>query len=153
MKKEFQSIFSLDRLQNSSRPYKRRKIVGRGPGSKRGKTCGRGVKGMGARSGYKTRAGKESGAIPLYRRVPIRGFSQERFAKKLDVINLDRIDALYNDNEIVSMETLKEKGYLRGFSNGVKVLGKGEITKKLSFKVDAFSKSAKEKLSQAGINV
>lgn len=146
-------IISLDNLHNTSRPHRRRKIVGRGPGSKRGKTCGRGVKGMGSRSGYKIRAGKEGGGVPLFRRIPTRGFTRGRFLKKLDVVNLDTIDLLFKDNEVVSMETLREKGYIRGPSFGIKVLGIGALTKKVKFEVDAFSSSAKEKLSQLGINV
>lgn len=146
-------IIRLESLENTSRPFKRRKIVGRGPGSKRGKTSGRGVKGMGSRSGYKIRAGKEGGGIPLWRRIPCRGFSQERFARRLDTINLECIEEIYKDNEIVSMETLREKGYIRGESYGVKVLGNGTLTKKVSFQVDAFSAQAKEKLLAGGFNV
>jgi large subunit ribosomal protein L15 len=132
----------LNSLQNISRPYKRRIIVGRGPGSKRGKTCRRGQKGMGARSGYQTRQGWEGGGVPLFKRLPTRGFSNARFSCKLDVINLSQIDKLY-----------KEKRFLKGCSHGIKVLGEGTLTKKVSFQVEALSQSAKEKLEKAGISI
>ncbi len=143
----------LENLKNVTRPYKRRIIVGRGPGSKRGKTCRRGQKGMGSRSGYQTREGYEGGGVPLFKRLPTRGFSNARFARRLDVVNLDQVDQMYVEGETVSLETLKEKGYLSGPSHGVKILGNGTLTKKLSFNVEAFSKSAKEKLQKAGISI
>ncbi len=141
----------LESLSNTSRPKKRRKLLGRGPGSKRGKTSGRGEKGMGARSGYKTRLGYVGGGVPLHKRVPTRGFSNARFACKLDVINLAQIETLYNDGETVSLETLREKGFIKGQSNGIKVLANGTLSKKVSFKVEGFSDGAKEKLKEAGI--
>lgn len=146
-------IIQLDQLKNSTRPYKRRKLLGRGPGSGSGKTSGRGVKGAGSRSGYKIRAGKEGGGVPLFRRVPTRGFSNARFAKKLDCVNLDKIDLLYKEGEVVSLESLKEKGFIRGKSHGIKVLGKGTLTKKLIFQVDAISASAQEKMRSVGIQI
>lgn len=144
--KETLGPIKLEQLSNSTRPYKRRKLLGRGPGSGSGKTSGRGVKGAGSRSGYRVRAGKEGGGVPLFRRVPTRGFSNARFAKKLDCINLDKIDALYKEGEVVSLETLIEKGCFSARSHGVKVLGKGSLTKKLNFQVESFSASAKKKL-------
>lgn len=142
----------LDTLKNTTRPYKRRKIVGRGPGSKRGKTSGRGQKGMGARSGYQTRQGYVGGGVPLHKRVPTRGFSNARFACKLDVVNLGQIDVMYSDGETVSLETLREKGFIKGQSNGIKVLADGKLSKNVSFQVEAFSTGAKEKLKEAGIS-
>jgi len=146
-------IMKLESLQNVSRPYKRRIVVGRGPGSRRGKTCRRGQKGMGARSGYQTRQGWEGGGVPLFKRLPTRGFSNARFSCKLDVINLSQIDKLYKNGETVSLETLKEKGFLKGCSHGIKVLGDGTLTKKVTFQVEALSQSAKEKLQKAGISI
>ncbi|MCC5832098.1 MAG: 50S ribosomal protein L15 [Chlamydiales bacterium] len=142
----------LESLKNLTRPYKRRKIVGRGPGSKRGKTCGRGEKGMGARSGYQTRQGYIGGGVPLHKRVPTRGFSNARFARKFDVVNLGQIEAMYNDGETVSLETLKEKGFIKGQSNGIKVLADGKLSKRVSFQVEAFSTGAKQKLKEAGVS-
>ena len=130
----------LESLYNASRPYKRRIIVGRGPGSRRGKTSRRGQKGMGARSGYQTRQGWEGGGVPLFKRLPTRGFSNARFACKLDVINLSQIDKMYKNGETVSLETLKEKGFLKGRSHGIKVLGEGTLTKKWLFKLKPLAK-------------
>ncbi|MCH9627630.1 MAG: 50S ribosomal protein L15 [Chlamydiales bacterium] len=141
----------LESLSNCSRESKKRKLLGRGTGSKRGKTCGRGHKGMGARSGYKTRLGYVGGGVPLHKRVPTRGFSNARFARKLDVINLDQIEAVYQDGEVVNLESLKSKGFLSGQSNGVKVLANGKLSKKVTFQVEAFSKGALDKLKEAGI--
>lgn len=143
----------LETLSNTSRPKKRRKLLGRGPGSKRGKTCCRGQKGEGARSGYKRRMGYEGGGVPLHKRVPTRGFSNARFACKLDVINLGQIDVVYKDGETVSLESLREKGFIKGKSNGIKVLAAGKLSKKITFKVEAFSEMAKEKLKEAGISI
>jgi len=142
----------LQSLSNVSRGWKRRKLLGRGPGSKRGKTCGRGQKGMGARSGCKKRLGYIGGGVPLHKRVPTRGFSNARFACKLDVINLAQIDVIYKDGETVSLESLREKGFLKGRSNGIKVLANGTLSKKVTFQVEGFSEGAKEKLKEVGIS-
>lgn len=145
--------YKLENLRNTTRPYKRRLVVGRGPGSGRGKTSARGQKGMGARSGYQTRQGYEGGGVPLFKRLPTRGFTRGRFLRKLDVINLEQIEKLYQNGETVSLESLREKKYIKGISHGVKVLGVGTLTKKVKFQVEAVSESAKEKLKQAGISI
>lgn len=144
---------SLNNLQNTTRPFKRHVVVGRGPGSRRGKTACRGQKGMKARAGYKTRQGYEGGGVPLFKRLPTRGFTRGRFLRRLDVINLDQIDKLYREGEIVSLETLREKKYIKGDSYGVKVLGNGTLTKKVTFQVEALSECAKDKLKQVGIQI
>lgn len=143
----------LDELKNTSRPFKKRKLLGRGPGCKHGKTCGRGHKGAGSRSGYKARHGKEGGGVPLHKRTPTRGFSNEFFKKRFDVINLGQIETIYNEGEVVSLESLREKGYITGHSYGVKVLSEGELKKKVSFQVEAMSEGAKAKLQQAGFAI
>lgn len=143
----------LEALENVSRPKKRRKLLGRGPGSGKGKTCGRGQKGMGARSGYKTRQGYIGGGVPLHKRVPTRGFSNASFTCKFDVVNLEQIEKIYNDGETVSVETLREKGYIKNSSNGIKVLGKGELTKKVTFKIERISNSAREKVKDFELNL
>lgn len=143
--------FKLESLQNTTRPKKRRKLLGRGPASGHGKTCCRGHKGAGSRSGYKIRAGSEGGRFPLYRKLPTRGFSNVQFARRLDTINLGQIDKMYEDGETVNLETLRLKGYVQGPSYGIKVLGDGKLTKKLNFEVEDISKTAEEKLAQAGI--
>lgn len=147
------TLLQLNNLKDSKRPSKRRKIIGRGPSSKRGKTSCRGQKGDGSRSGYKSRFGYIGGGAPLHKVVPTRGFSNVRFAKRLDVINLDEIEKIFNDGETVSLETLREKKYIKGSSHGIKVLGDGSLTKKVIFQVEAVSKGAKEKLKKAGIAV
>jgi len=141
----------LHSLWNVSRPFKRRKLLGRGVGCKRGKTCGRGHKGMGSRSGYKTRQGYVGGGVPLHKRVPTRGFTRGRFREVLDVVNFDQIDRLYQDGETVSLETLREKGLLKGASRGLKVLARGELTKKVSFQVEGLSQSAREKIANLNL--
>jgi large subunit ribosomal protein L15 len=146
-------VLKLETLTNTSRPTKRRIVVGRGPGSRRGKTSARGQKGMGARSGYQTRQGYEGGGVPLFKRLPTRGFTRGRFLRKLDVINLELIDKLYRDGEVVSLKTLREKRYIKGCSHGVKVLGKGTLTKKVTFQVKALSESVKNKLQESGIPI
>jgi large subunit ribosomal protein L15 len=143
----------LNQLKNSTRPYKQRKRRGRGVGSKLGKTSGRGHKGAGSRSGWKSRARYEGGQMPLYRKIPVRGFTRGRFLRRLDVINLNDIEALFNDGEAVNMLTLREKGFLKGTSFGLKVLGHGELTKKVSIEANSVSESAKEKLERAGLSI
>lgn len=144
-------MITLNSLQNSSRPKKNVKRVGRGPGSGLGKTCGRGEKGAGSRSGYKRRFGYEGGQTPLYRKIPCRGFSNVRFRQELHSINLGQIDAMFQDGEVVNVYTLAERGYLCGRTYGIKVLGDGELTKKVTIEVAEISKPALEKLQQAGI--
>lgn len=141
----------LHTLTNTHRPAKRRKRVGRGMGSGLGKTCGRGQKGAGSRAGYKTRARYEGGQLPLYRKVPGRGFSNKRFQKKLDAINLSHIEMHFADGDVVNMQTLKKAGLVGGSSNGIKILSEGEITKKVRIEANAMSKKAEEKLQQAQI--
>lgn len=139
-----EQILTLDSLANFSRERKRRKIVGRGPGSGHGKTCCRGAKGMGSRSGYKKRYGKEGGGVPLHKRVPTRGFTRGMHVRRKDVINFSEIEKLYQDGEVVSVDTLREKNFIKGFSNGVKVLGKGTLTKKVTFEGTLFSATASQ---------
>ena len=126
------------------------KRKGRGAGSGNGKTAGRGHKGQWARSGGGVRPGFEGGQTPLSRRLPKRGFTNSLFKKEYAIINLETLDKLFNDGDAVSMETLLEKGVIRKELNGLKVLGRGEITKKLTVKAAIFSASAKEKIEAAG---
>lgn len=144
-------MISLDKLKNTTRPAKARKRVGRGLGSKLGKTCGRGEKGAGARAGYKRRYGKEGGNMPLFMKIPIRGFNNAQFRREYDVINLEQLNDVFEDGETVSIETLKERGFISGPTHGVKLLGAGELTKKVKIRVQALSDSAREKLTRAKI--
>ena len=120
---------------------------GRGHGSGNGKTAGKGHKGQKARSGA-PRPGFEGGQMPLYRRLPKRGFTN-RNSKEIVGINVDVLNRFDNDT-IVTVETLMEVGIIKNPKDGVKILGNGELTKKLQVKVDAFSASAKEKIEALG---
>ena len=143
---------TLANLQNSSNVRKPCKRVGRGPSSGMGKTCGRGTKGQGARSGYKRRLGNEGGQVPLFRKMPTRGFTRGRFKKKVDSVNLRDIELLFTNGETVNAKTLREHGFLSGPIRTLKVLGEGELTKKVTIEANGFSASAREKLDKAGIS-
>ena len=122
---------------------------GRGPGSGNGKTGGRGHKGQNARSGGGVRPGFEGGQIPMYRRLPKRGFTNDMFKKVYAIINVDALDR-FEDGAEVTVETLVQEGIIKDTLSGVKILGNGEITKKLTVKANVFSASAKEKIEAAG---
>ena len=141
----------LNTIKPGEGSKKAAKRVGRGIGCGLGKTCGRGQKGAGSRAGYKTRARYEGGQLPLYRKVPGRGFTNAMFKKKYDAINLGDIDALFNDGDVVSVETLSARGFLGGSTYGIKVLSEGTLTKKVRIEAHAMSKKAEEKLQQAKI--
>ena len=126
------------------------KRVGRGIGSGLGKTAGRGHKGQKSRSGGFHKVGFEGGQMPLYRRVAKKGFSNYPFKKEFYVVNLAMLETKYSDGETVNKESLMQKGLLRKGSLYVKVLGTGDITKKLTVDVDKISASAKEKIEKAG---
>jgi len=136
----------------SSGTLKRRKRVGRGPGSGNGKTAGRGHKGQKARSGYSKVAGFEGGQMPLHRRLPKRGFNhRDRFP--FAIVNLDVLDRLFKAGDKVTPEVLAEKGLVDETKGGVKVLGRGEITKKLTVVAMAVSPGARAKIEAAGGSV
>lgn len=120
---------------------------GRGHGSGNGKTAGKGHKGQKARSGG-TRPGFEGGQMPLYRRIPKRGFTN-RNSKTIIGINISALEVFDND-AVVSVETLKEAGIVKNPRDGVKILGKGELTKKLTVQANAFSESAAAKIEALG---
>lgn len=121
---------------------------GRGHGSGNGKTAGKGHKGQKARSGGKPRIGFEGGQMPLYRRIPKRGFTN-RNSKDIVGVNVSRLEAFDND-AVVTVELLCETGIVRNPRDGVKILGGGELTKKLTVQANAFSAAAKEKIEAVG---
>ena len=128
-------------------------IVGRGASSK-GRACGRGHDGQNSRSGGGVRLGFEGGQMPLYRRIARKGFSNYPFKKEYVCINVELLETKFNDGETVNKDSLIEKGFISSKSNSmVKVLGNGEITKKLTVEVDKVSASAKEKIEKAGGSV
>ena len=121
---------------------------GRGPGSGNGKTAGKGHKGQNARSGGGVRPGFEGGQIPLYRKLPKRGF-HNKFGKTYSIVNVDVFNK-FEDGAVVDLATLLEKKIVRKANDGLKVLGNGEITKKITVKAAVFSATAKEKIEAAG---
>ena len=138
----------LDELKPAEGSKFTRKRVGRGIGSGTGKTSGKGHKGQNARSGGGVRPGFEGGQMPLYRRLPKRGFTNI-FAKQYVAINVEELNK-FEDGAEVTTEALLEKGVISKALDGVKILGRGEVTKKLTVKVAKYSASAKEKIEKAG---
>ena len=122
---------------------------GRGAGSGNGKTAGKGHKGQNARSGGGVRPGFEGGQLPLYRKLPKRGFNNSRFGMKYTVVNVDSLNK-FNDGEVVDSAALLAMGIVAKVNDGIKVLGEGELTKKLTVKAAVFSASAKEKIEAVG---
>ena len=122
---------------------------GRGAGSGNGKTAGKGHKGQNARSGGGVRPGFEGGQLPLYRKLPKRGFNNFRFAKKYSVVNVQSLNK-FNDGDVVDSAALLNMGIVNTVFDGIKVLGEGELTKKLTVKAAVFSASAKEKIEAVG---
>ena len=122
---------------------------GRGAGSGNGKTAGKGHKGQNARSGGGVRPGFEGGQLPLYRKLPKRGFNNARFGKQYAVVNVESLNK-FNDGDVVDFATLLAAGVVNNVFDGIKVLGEGELTKKLTVKAKVFSASAKEKIEAVG---
>ena len=121
---------------------------GRGPGSGNGKTAGKGHKGQNARSGGGVRPGFEGGQLPLYRKLPKRGF-KNRFAVNYSIVNVSALN-VFEDGAVVDVAALMDKKIVRKELDGLKVLGNGELTKKLTVKATVFSATAKEKIEAAG---
>ncbi len=139
---------NLHELKPNEGARKKEVRVGRGTGSGVGKTCGRGHKGQKARSGGGVRPGFEGGQMPIYRRLPKRGF-KNIWAKKFAEVNVETLNR-FDDGAEVDAVALIEYGILKNVLDGVKILGNGEITKKLTVKAQAFTKSAKAKIEAAG---
>ena len=127
-----------------------RKVLGRGVGTGHGGTAGKGGKGQTARSGGRPRPGFEGGQMPLYRRIARRGFSNYPFKKEYHVVNVRDLETRFNDGDTVNRASLVEKRLVKGRSLPVKLLGNGEITKKLTVEVDKASASAIEKIQKLG---
>ncbi len=138
-------LHELSPAEGSSKaPYRK----GRGVGSGNGKTAGRGHKGQNARSGGGVRPGFEGGQLPLYRKLPKRGF-KNHFATRYAIMNLADLDT-FDNGAVVDLETLVANGMIKNTFDGLKILGNGEITKALTVKATKFSASAKEKIEAAG---
>ena len=139
-------LHELSPAENSTKESFRK---GRGAGSGNGKTAGKGHKGQNARSGGGVRPGFEGGQLPLYRKLPKRGFNNFRFAKEYAVINVQSLN-VFNDGDVVDAAVLAAAGLIDVAPAGVKILGEGELTKKLTVKAAVFSASAKEKIEAVG---
>ena len=139
-------LHELSPVDGSKKSVKR---IGRGHGSGWGKTSGKGHKGQKARSGGSIRPGFEGGQMPLQRRVPKRGFNNI-FRKKIVALNLKQLEAKFDNGAVVDVEALRNAGLVKNSFDGVKILGNGELTKSLTFKVDGFSAAAKEAIEKAG---
>jgi large subunit ribosomal protein L15 len=126
------------------------KRLGCGESSGLGKTSGRGHKGQKSRSGGGVRPGFEGGQMPLHRRLPKRGFNNTRFQDKIAVVNVASLNVRFEDGDVVNMETLKAARLVKGTYDAVKVLGNGDITKKLTVEDCKVSATAKEKIEKAG---
>ena len=138
-------LHELSPAQGSAKAAYRK---GRGAGSGNGKTAGKGHKGQNARSGGGVRVGFEGGQLPLYRKLPKRGF-KNRFAVNYSIVNVEALNR-FEDGAIVDIEALKAAKLVRKELDGVKILGNGELTKKLTVKATVFSATAKEKIEAAG---
>ena len=139
----------LNNLKPADRSKFKKKRVGRGPGSGLGKTSGRGHKGAQSRSGYHFKRGFEGGQMPLHRRVPKRGFHNP-FRIEYAVVNLDTLSEVFEAGSSVTPEVLRERGLVRQARARIKVLGRGDITKKLTVQAHKFSGTAAEKIAAAG---
>lgn len=139
----------LHDIHRGIKKHKKRLRIGRGLGSGRGKTAGRGHKGQGQLAGWTAHPAFEGGQMPLVRRVPKRGFHNQ-FAEEIKALNVGDLDALFDNGAEVTIESLKALGKLKGRFEQFKVLGGGELTKKLKISAHRFSKSALEKISAAG---
>jgi len=139
----------LNEVNRGIKKFKNRKRIGRGPGSGHGKTSGRGHKGQGSRSGASSHVTFQGGSMPMIRRVPKRGFNN-RWGLTVAVVNVGQINRAYAAGEEVTLETLAAKNLAKGRFDVLKVLGDGELSKKLKISAHRFSKSAVEKIEKAG---
>ena len=139
----------LHELQRNIGATQAKKRVGRGPGSGLGKTSGRGQKGQKARSGGSINPVFEGGQLPLYRRIPKRGFSNHMFKTEYAVINVEDLN-IFEDGTVVTPALLKETGIVKKQLSGIKVLGNGKLEKKLTIQANKFSTSALEKIKESG---
>jgi large subunit ribosomal protein L15 len=138
----------LNKLFPAPKSIKKRKRVGRGCSSGHGFTSGRGSKGQNARAGGGVKANFEGGQMPLYRRIPKRGFNNV-FKKDYSIVNIEKLN-MFNDGDIVSSKELISKGVIKKVVDGIKILAKGSLTKKLTIKANKFSQKAVREIESAG---
>lgn len=139
----------LNNLKPKRGARRPRKRVGRGPGSGHGKTSGRGEKGQKSRTGYSRRLGFEGGQMPLQRRIPKRGFTNI-FKSEYAVLNLTELEDRFESGATIDREALRSAGLIKSPRKKIKILGDGDLTKKLTVHADKFSKSARQKIEAAG---
>jgi len=139
----------LHNLKPAKGSVRKKKRIGRGPGSGTGKTAGRGENGQKSRSGYSRKSGFEGGQMPLHRRVPKRGFTNSPFRKEFAEVNLERLEA-FEEGTIVTPDVLVKWGIVKRLRDGVKILGKGDLTKALTVHAHGFSAKAKEQIAKVG---
>ena len=141
---------NLNDVHRGIQKRRKRKRLGRGPGSGHGKTAGRGHKGFGSRAGASKRTGYEGGQMPLFRRLAKVGFNNKEFADKVAIVNISALDRAFDDGATVNPESLAEKGLAKGRYDVIKVLANGNLTKKLTVQAHRFSKAAEEKITASG---
>jgi len=129
--------------------HKHRRIIGRGTGSGHGKTCGRGTKGSGSRAGSTAFSLFEGGQMPVFRKLPKRGFSNFDFAQTSEIVNICQLER-FEDGAVIGLEQLSDAGLINSNKSRVKILGKGDLTKKLQVTAHKYSKSAEQKIIATG---
>jgi large subunit ribosomal protein L15 len=139
----------LDDVHRGIKKNKKRRRIGRGPGSGFGKTAGRGHNGHKSRSGYSRKPNFQGGAMPMFRRIPKRGFNN-KFALNVFAVNVGDLNVVFEDGDEITPELLAVKGLAKGVYDELKILGNGDLTKKLKVSAHRFSKSAEEKINGAG---
>jgi len=139
-----------DEITSVAGAYQKRKRVGRGHASGHGKTSGHGHKGMLSRSGPYTRPLYEGGQMPLFRRMPKRGFNNHNFAKRYEIVNVSQLERFFNDGAVINVEQLVAANLVDNAGSRVKILGEGELTKKLDVTAHKFSKTAEQKIADCG---
>jgi large subunit ribosomal protein L15 len=140
----------LSEILKQAGAHRRRKRIGRGIGSGSGKTAGRGHKGAGSRAGSTRLSMSEGGQMPLFRRIPKRGFSNFPFRTRYNVVNVGELEKRFDAGAHVTPEAILEAGLIRNLRYKVKILGNGELSKKLKIEAAKFSKSAEQKITSAG---
>lgn len=143
-------MLQLNNLKPAPGSKHRKKRLGCGESSGLGKTCGKGHKGQKARSGGSIRPGFEGGQMPLHRRLPKKGFNNTRFQDTIAIVNLSQIEVRFDNGDIVDKNTLRAAGLVKGAFDAIKLLGTGEISKKVKITVDFASATAKAKVAAAG---
>jgi len=141
---------NIHEITTAAGAHRRKRRIGRGIGSGSGKTCGRGTKGAQARAGARRYTLTEGGQMPLFRRIPKRGFSNAKFTQRYSVVNVEALQERFDPGTHVTPQAMQEAGLIRNLQLPVKVLGHGNLTKKFTVDAVKFSKTAKEKIEAVG---